>query len=85
MNVFEQASYRIKSRDYEDGTKQRRFDELQAALTRLDEAEYRASFPDNENRIAQLEEIRHTRAEITTMMDEEFGMEGQYREMMDRG
>jgi len=81
MNVFEQASYRIKSRDYEDGIKQRRFDELHAALIRLDEAEYRASFPDNENRIAQLEEIRRTRVELTAMMDEEFGMSQQYQKI----
>lgn len=81
MNVFEQARHRIKSRDYEDGIKQQRFDELQAALTRLDEAEYRASFPDNENRIQQLEQIKRTRAEITEMMDQEFGLSKQYDKM----
>ncbi len=83
MNVFEQAQYRIRSREWEDGAKQRRFVELQAALNRLDEAEYRASFPDNENRIQQLEEIRRTRAEVTAMMDEEFNMSEQYGKIAD--
>jgi hypothetical protein len=55
MNVLEQANYRMKNRQWEDGVKERRVAEFRAALERLDEAEYRASFPDNENRIAQLE------------------------------
>ncbi len=83
MNVFEQARYRIRSREWEDGAKQRRFNELQAALTRLDEAEYRASFPDNENRIQELEQIRRTRAEVTAMIDEEYGMSEQYSNIAD--
>jgi hypothetical protein len=83
MNVLEQANYRMKNREWEDGVKERRAAEFRAALERLDEAELRASFPDNENRIQQLEQIRRTRAEITAMMNEEFGMEDQYRRIAD--
>ena len=83
MNVLEQANYRMKNRQWEDGVKERRVAEFRAALERLDEAEYRASFPDNENRIAQLEQIRRTRAEVTAMMDEAFGLEDEYRRIAD--
>jgi len=83
MNVVEQAQYRMKNREWEDGVKERRAAEFRAALERLDEQELRASFPDNPDRIAQLEQIRRTRAEITTMMDEEFGMEEQYKQIAD--
>ncbi len=81
MNIIEQANYRMKNRDWEDGVKERRAAEFRAVLERLDEAEYRASFPDNENRIAQLEQIRRTRAEITAIMDEEFSMDDQYKQI----
>ena len=79
MNIIEQAQYRMRNREWEDGVKERRAAEFKAALEKLDEAELRASFPDNENRIQQLEQIRRTRAEITQMMNEEFGLEGEYR------
>ena len=83
MNVLEQANYRMKNREWEGGVKERRAAEFRAALERLDEAELRASFPDNENRIAQLEQIRRTRAELTEMLDEELGMGAQYRHIAD--
>lgn len=81
MNVLEQANYRMKNREWEDGVKERRAAEFRAALERLDEAEYRASFPDNENRVRELEQIRRTRAEITAMMDQEFGLSEQYKQI----
>lgn len=83
MNIIEQANYRMKNRQWEDGVKERRAAEFRAALERLDEAELRASFPDNENRIQQLEQIRRTRAEIAAMMSEEFGLEDEYRRIAD--
>ena len=83
MDVMEQANYRMKNRQWEDGVKEHRAAEFRAALERLDEAEYRASFPDNLDRITQLEQIRRTRAEITAMMNEEFGMEDQYKQIAD--
>lgn len=79
MNIIKEANSRMRIRQWAENIKQRRLDELQAALTCLDEAEYKASFPGNINRIAQLEEIRRTRAEITAMMNEEFGLEDEYR------
>lgn len=83
MNIIEQANYRMKNREWEDGVQERRAAEFRAALERLDEAELRASFPDNENRIQQLEQIRRTRAEITAMMNEKFGLEDEYRRIAD--
>jgi len=83
MNIIEQANYRMKNRQWEDGVKERRAAEFRAALERLAEAEYRASFPDNENRIQQLDQIRETRAEVTAMMNDEFGLEDEYRRIVD--
>jgi len=83
MNVLEQANYRMKNRQWDDGVKERRAAEYKAALEKLDEAEYRASFTDNENRIRDFEQIRCTRAEITAMMNEEFGMENQCKQIAD--
>lgn len=83
MNVIREAESRMRNRQWDDGVKERRAAEFKAALDRLDEAELRASFPDNENRVRELEQIRRTRAEVTAMMDEEFGMTEQYKQVAD--
>ena len=36
MNVLEEARYRVKNREWEDGAKQRRAREFEAALDRLE-------------------------------------------------
>ena len=85
MDPIEQARYRIKNREFEDGVKQRRYSELMGALERLEEAEFKASHPDNPERVPQLGEIRRLKAEVATMIEEEFGIGESFREAMNRG
>lgn len=80
MNVIEEARWRLKSKEWEDGKKERRAREFEAALKRLEEAEYKAAFPDNPNRIPDLERIRAEKQEVLSMMDEEFGLSENYKE-----
>lgn len=82
-HIIREAENRIRNRGWDDNIKGRRAVEYRETLDRLDEAEYQASFPDNENRVRDLEQIRRTRAEVTKMMDEEFGMSEQYRQIAD--
>ena len=83
MNVIREAESRIRNRQWDENVKGKRYAEYTEALERLDEAELRASFPDNENRVRDLERIRRTRAEITAMMDQEFGLSEQYKQIAD--
>ena len=75
----------MRNRQFEEDRKARRAAEFGAALERLDEKELRASHPDNPNRVSELEEIGRMRAEINEMLNEEFGLEDQYRRLIDRG
>ena len=83
MNVLEEARYRLKNREWEDGVKQRRAREFEAALEKLEREEYLASFPDNPNRIPDLERIRREKKEVLAMIDEEYGLSAQYKEIAD--
>ena len=81
MNIIREAESRIRNRQWDENVKGKRYAEYTEALERLDEAELRASFPDNENRVRDLERIRRTRAEIAQMMDQEFGLSEQYKQI----
>ncbi len=83
MNVLEEARYRLRNKEWEDGVKQRRVRDFEAALDRLEREEHLASFPDNENRVRDLERIRAHKREILAMMDEEFKLSEQYRRIAD--
>ena len=83
MNVLEEARYRLRSKEWEDGKKQRRAREFEAAIDRLEREEHLASFPDNPNRIPDLERIRREKKEVLSMMDEEFKLSDQYRQTVD--
>jgi hypothetical protein len=67
----------------EDGKKQRRAREFEAAIDRLEREEYLASFPDNPNRIRDLERVRREKREVLDMMNEEFKMDEQYSKIAD--
>jgi hypothetical protein len=45
---------------------------------RLEREEHLASFPDNPNRIRDLERIRREKKEVLSMMDEEFKLSEEY-------
>ena len=83
MNVLEEARYRLRSKEWEDGKKKRRAREFEAAIDRLEREEHLASFPDNEKRISDLERIRREKREVLSMMDEEFKLSDQYRQTVD--
>lgn len=80
MNIFKEASSRIRTRQWDENIKAQRYAEFVEALERLEHEEYLAHMPDHPNPVARLEEIRRTKAEITQMMDQEFGMGRQYQE-----
>ena len=83
MNVLEEARYRLKNREWEDAVRQRRLREFEAVLDRLEREEHLASFPDNENRVSDLERIRAQKREVLAMMDEEFKLSEQYKQIAD--
>ena len=83
MNVLEEARYRLRSKEWEDDKKRRRAREFEVAIDRLEREEHLASFPDNENRIRDLERIRAEKREVLSMMNEEFRMDEQYRQITD--
>ena len=80
MNVIREASSRMRNRQWDENIKNKRHAEFMEALGRLEHEEYLAHMPDHPNPVARLEEIRRTKAEIVSMMDQEFGMTEQYRE-----
>ncbi len=80
MNIFKEASSRIRTRQWDENIRAKRYAEFIEALEKLEHEEYLAHMPDHPNPVARLEEIRRTKAEITQMMDQEFGMDRQYRE-----
>ena len=80
MNIFKEASSRMRTRQWDENIKAQRYAEFVEALERLEHEEYLAHMPDHPNPVARLEEIRRTKAEITQMMDQEFGMDRRYRE-----
>ncbi len=81
MNVLEEARYRLRNREWEDGVKQRRARDFEAALQKLEDVELRASHPDNENRVRDLERIRAEKREVLALMDEEYGLSEQYKQI----
>lgn len=83
MSVLEEAKYRMRNREWEDGVKERRARDFEATLERLEREEYLASFPENDNRVRDLERIRAQKREVLAMMDEEYGLSAQYREIAD--
>ena len=83
MDVLHEARYRLRNREWEDGVKQRRLRDFEAALNRLEREEHLASFPDNENRVRDLERIRAQKREVLAMMDEEFKLSEQYKQVAD--
>ncbi len=83
MNILDQVNYRMRSRQWEDDARERRACEFRAALDKLEQEEYRASFPDNPTRIRDLERIRAQKRELLTMQDEEFGLSEQYSKIAD--
>jgi hypothetical protein len=83
MNVLDEARWRLRSKELEDGKKQRRAREFEAAIDRLEREEYLASFPDNPNRIRDLERVRREKREVLDMMNEEFKMDEQYSKIAD--
>jgi hypothetical protein len=78
--IIKSARSRIRSRQWELERQQRRFNDYQRAIDRLDEQERLASFPDNPTRVADIERIREERQEVLNEMDREFGLSEQYKE-----
>lgn len=83
MDVFEQAKYRMRNRQWEQDKKDRRMAEFRSALEVLEREEFLAAHPDEPNKVGKMAEIRSLRAEIGEMMNEEFGMDEQYKQMAD--
>jgi hypothetical protein len=80
MDILETARRRMRNRQWESDFKQHRAREYEKAIDKLEQAEYKASFPDNPNRIADLERIRREKAEVLSMLDEEFKLSEQYKD-----
>ena len=83
MNVLEEARYRIRNQQWESDRKARRAREFEAALQKLEDAELRARHPDNENRVRDIERIRVEKREVLALMDEEFKLSEQYKQIAD--
>jgi hypothetical protein len=79
QDAVDEARWRLRSKEWEDDKKRRRAREFEATLKQLEMAEYKASFPDNPNRIADSERIRADKKEVLSMMDEEFKLSEQYK------
>ena len=73
-------TYEHLCRQWELERQQRRFNDYQWAIDRLDEQERLASFSDNPTRVADIERIREERQEVLNEMDREFGLSEQYKE-----
>ncbi len=80
MNILETARRRLRNKQFESDFKQYRAREYEKAIDRLEQAEYKASFPDNPTRIADLERIRAEKQEVLEMLDEEFKLSEQYKD-----
>jgi hypothetical protein len=80
MDILETARRRLRNKQFESDFKQYRAREYEKAIDRLEQAEYQASFPDNPNRVADLERIRREKAEVLSMLDEEFKLSEQYKD-----
>ena len=80
MDILETARRRLRNRQFESDFKQRRAHEYEKAIDQLEQEEYKASFPDNPTRIADLERIKAEKQEVLTMMDEEFQLSEQYKD-----
>ena len=83
MNIFKEASSRMRTRQWDENIKDKRYAEFVQALERLEHEEYLAHMPDHPNPVARLEEIRRTKVEITQMMNQEFGLSEQYNQIAD--
>lgn len=83
MTVIDEARYRIRNQQWESDRKARRAREFEAALQKLEHAELRASHPDNESRVRDLEQIRAHKREVLAMMDDEFRLSEQYKQIAD--
>jgi hypothetical protein len=83
MDPLEQARYRIRSRQWESDRKRRQAQDFEKAIEKLEREEYLASFPDNQNRVRDIERIRAEKQEVLTMMDEEFKLSEQYQQIAD--
>ncbi len=83
MDILDTARRRMRNRQWESDYQQRRLREYERTVEKLEDQERLASFPDNPNRIADLERIRAEKQEVLAMIDEEFGMSEQYREIAD--
>ncbi len=83
MTVIDEARYRIRNQQWESDRKQSRAREFETALQKLEHAELRASHPDNANRVRDLENIRAQKREVLSMMDEEFNLSAQYKQIAD--
>ncbi len=80
MDILETARRRLRNKQFESDFKQYRAREYEKAIDRLEQAEYKAAFPDNPTRIADLERIRREKQEVLSMMDEEFKLSEQYKD-----
>ena len=83
MSVLDEARYRLRSKQWDDERAQRRAREFEKAMDRLEREEFLASFPDNQNRVRDMERIRAEKQEVLTMMDEEFKLSEQYKQIAD--
>jgi hypothetical protein len=83
MNVLDEARHRLRSKQWDDERAQRRAREFEKAMDRLEREEFLASSPDNQNRVRDIERIRAEKQEVLTMMDEEFKLSEQYKQIAD--
>ena len=83
MDILETARRRMKNRQRETSYQQWRLQEYERAVEKLEEQERLASFPDNPNRVADLERIRAEKQEVLSMMDEEFKLSQNYKDTVD--
>ena len=83
MDPLEQARYRIRNRQWESDRKRRQAQDFEKVIEKLEREEYLASFPDNQNRVRDIERIRAEKQEVLTMMDEEFKLSEQYKQIAD--
>lgn len=79
--MHDEARYRLKSKQWDDERAQRRAREYERAIEKLEREEYLASFPDNQNRARDIEQIRAEKREVLTLMDEEFKLSEQYKQI----
>jgi hypothetical protein len=78
--IIDSARSRLRQKRWEQDRQERRFKQYERAIKKLDDQLFRASFPDNENRVADVRRIKEDRQEVLEEMDREFGLSENYRE-----